>query len=174
MARTSAVTSDRPDLYGEVTARIIADLEAGTVPWVQPWADVLAPLDLPANAASGRRYSGINILLLWIAALDRGFATQRWLTFRQALAAGGAVRRGELGTTIYYTARFTPGSDQAAEGDESGSRSIRFLKRFTVFNVDQCDGLAERCEANREHLPEDLIVGRSAAPTKPSTRRRST
>jgi antirestriction protein ArdC len=53
MARTSSTSSGRPDLYSEVTARIIADLEAGTVPWVQPWADASAPLDLPANAAAG-------------------------------------------------------------------------------------------------------------------------
>jgi antirestriction protein ArdC len=158
MARTSSGASVRPDLYGEVTARIIADLEAGTVPWVQPWANASAPLDLPANAVTGRRYAGINILLLWIAGLDRGFTTQRWLTFRQALTAGGAVRRGERGTTIFYAARFTPEESGDEGGDESGPREIRFLKRFTVFNIDQCDGRPEQCEARREHLPEEVIV----------------
>jgi antirestriction protein ArdC len=159
MARTSSSRgADRTGLYEEVTAQIVAELEAGTVPWVQPWSDAAVPLALPANAVTGRRYYGINVLLLWIAALDRGFRTQRWLTFRQALAVGGAVRRGERGTTIFYAARFTPGGADETDDDDRAARGIPFLKRFTVFNADQCEGLAEQCDATREHLPDDLII----------------
>ncbi len=160
-------------LYDEVTARIVAELEAGRVPWVQPWdAAAFAP-GLPQNADSGRSYSGINILILWGEAAARGFSSQRWLTFRQAQGAGGAVRKGEKGTTIFYAARFAPkggeggngggrsqvgapgsgASGARREGGEERDRTIPFLKRFTVFNVDQCEGLAERCLAVDAPLP---------------------
>ena len=162
----------RASLYDEVTARIVAELEAGRVPWVQPWDAVAFAPGLPRNADSGRSYSGINILILWSEAAARGFAAQRWLTFRQALAAGGAVRRGEKGTTIFYAARFTPkgggGDGDAGATDAPGAasggdgrcdtgggaeRGVPFLKHFTVFNVDQCDGLPPRCHQTDTPLP---------------------
>jgi antirestriction protein ArdC len=54
--------NDRGTLYEEITVKIVAQLEAGRLPWVQPWGSsgVRAPLGLPRNAASGRAYSGIN------------------------------------------------------------------------------------------------------------------
>lgn len=102
---------DRANLYDEITDRIIADLEAGRLPWVQPWgtSGVAAPLALPKNAATSRRYSGINVLILWGAVVACGYAGQSWLTFRQALALGGSVRKGERGTTVVYADRFVPG-----------------------------------------------------------------
>jgi hypothetical protein len=111
----------------------MAELEAGRVPWVQPWgtAAVKAPLAMPRNAATQRRYSGINVLILWGAVIERGFSGQSWLTFRQALGLGGHVRKGEQGTTVVYADRFTPEDERrrAAEaGEEPGA--IPFLKRF--------------------------------------------
>jgi antirestriction protein ArdC len=99
---------DRTSLYSEITDKIIAELEAGCVPWVQPWgtAAAKAPLAMPKNASTGRRYSGVNVLILWDAVVTRGFAGQSWLTFRQALGLGGNVRRGEHGTTVVYADRF--------------------------------------------------------------------
>ena len=87
--------SDRTSLYDEITNKIIAELEAGRVPWVQPWgtAAAKAPLGMPKNAATGRLYSGINVLILWGAVIEHGFPGQSWLTFRQALGLGGNVRR---------------------------------------------------------------------------------
>src|SRR6266571_3695430 len=101
---------DRTSLYQEITDKIVAELEAGRVPWVQPWgtATAKAPLDMPKNAATQRRYSGINVLILWGAVIERGFAGQSWLTFRQALGLGGNIRKGEKGTTVVYDDRFTP------------------------------------------------------------------
>ena len=87
--------ADRASLYQEITDKIIAELEQGRVPWVQPWAGVPAPLGLPKNATTGRPYSGINILILWLACTERGFSGQNWLTFRQALKIGAHVRKGE-------------------------------------------------------------------------------
>src|SRR5438309_10619396 len=94
--------NDRTSLYTEITDKIIAELEAGRVPWVQPWGTAAAkwPLALPKSAASGRQYNGINILVLWGAATEQGFTGQSWLTFRQALSLGGHVRKGERATTI--------------------------------------------------------------------------
>jgi antirestriction protein ArdC len=102
----------RGNLYQEVTDRIIAELEAGRVPWVQPWDSSQTALGLPANAATGRHYSGVNILILWAAAIGKAYPSQRWLTFRQALDLGGAVRKGERGTTVVYADRFVPEAER--------------------------------------------------------------
>ena len=103
--------------------KIIAELETGCVPWVQPWGSVQvkAALAMPTNAATGRRYSGINVLILWQAVIDHGFAGQGWLTFRQALALGGHVRKGERGTTVVYADRFVP-DDERLRAERDGER----------------------------------------------------
>jgi antirestriction protein ArdC len=149
MSRTAArarTGQDRPGLYQEITDKIIAELEAGRVPWAQPWrtAAANAPLAMPKNASTDRRYSGVNILILWGAVIERGFSGQGWVTFRQALGLGGNVRKGERGTTVVYADRFVPEDERrrAAEAGED-AQAISFLKRFTVFNTDQCDGLPE-------------------------------
>jgi antirestriction protein ArdC len=136
-------------LHDTVTARIITQLEQGRVPWVQPWASSGGtPLGLPQNASTGRTYSGVNILLLWAAAIEQGRPSQRWLTYRQALAMGGAVRKGEKGTMVVYADTFIPKAEQekaSASGEEA--RRVGFLKKFIAFHVDQCDGLPADPEA---------------------------
>ncbi|MER8366033.1 zincin-like metallopeptidase domain-containing protein [Mesorhizobium sp. M0306] len=136
----------RASLYDEITNKIIGELEDGRLPWVQPWgtAAAKAPLALPKNAVTGRQYSGINILILWGSVIEQGFSGQSWLTFRQALSLGGSVRKGEHGTTVVYADRFVP-EDEKKRAHETGeqARSIPFLKRFTVFNAAQCDGLPD-------------------------------
>ena len=148
-----------PQLYADVTARIIAELEEGRLPWVQPWDAVACGCTMPQNAGTARRYTGINVLILWAEVVAKGYASQRWLTYRQAEAAGGNVRRGEKGTVICYADRFTPKAEReraAAEGEEA--RSVPFLKRFTVFNVAQCDGLPGELLAPPAILPESETV----------------
>ena len=113
-------------LYAEVTNRIVAELEAGRVPWVQPWDGAKVDVGMPRNAGTGRRYSGINVLILWARLFERGFASQGWLTYRQAQALGGNVRKGEAGTTVCYADRFTPKSEdgqERGEGRRARSRS---------------------------------------------------
>lgn len=138
--------TDRSNLYDDITNKIIGELEAGRVPWVQPWgtAAAKAPLAMPRNAATGRQYSGINVLILWGAVIEHGFPGQGWLTFRQALSLGGNVRKGEHGTTVVYADRFVP-DDEKKRARDAGeeAQAIPFLKRFTVFNAAQCDGLTE-------------------------------
>lgn len=144
-SRTRSV-ADRTNFYDDITNRIIAELEAGRFPWVQPWgtATAKAPLSLPRNASTNRLYSGINVLILWGAVIQHGFPAQSWLTFRQALSIGGNVRKGERGTTVVYADRFVPNDEKKRirETDEE-AQAIPFLKRFTVFNVAQCEGLPD-------------------------------
>ena len=161
-------------LYDEVTSRIIAELEAGRLPWVQPWESGPAPTGLPCNAATGRPYSGVNILVLWATLFERGYASQRWLTYRQAQALGGTVRKGERGTTVCYADRFTPKGDGAGDSDSGTSgqggnddqtpRQIAFLKRFTVFNVDQCTGLAAAVTAAAGTAAPSALASRPREP----------
>ncbi len=138
--------SDRTSLYEEITTRIIAELEAGRVPWAQPWGTAAAktPLAMPKNASTGRQYSGINVLILWGAVIEHGFPGQSWITFRQALSLGGNVRKGERGTTVVYADRFVP-DDEKKHARETGEKAqaIPFLRRFTVFNAAQCENLPE-------------------------------
>jgi len=160
MARTSSRPGgERANLYQDITDRIIAELEAGRVPWVQPWAAAKAPLDMPHNASTRNRYSGINIVILWEAVVSHGFTTNAFLTFRQALELGGHVRKGEHGTTVVYARPFTPAEERRraeVEGREPGK--IPMLKRFTVFNTDQCEDLPEDIAVSPLPVPEGLIL----------------
>jgi len=150
--------TNRQSLYGEVTSRIIAELEEGRLPWVQPWDSARCPCLMPHNAVSGRGYSGINVLILWCEAVERHFASQRWLTYKQALAAGGHVRRGEKGTVICYADRFTPRNEaEQARCEDREARTIAFLKRFVVFNLDQIEGLSERY-AEEPVIPDPVMA----------------
>lgn len=151
------------NLYRDITDKIIAELEQGIVPWVQPWTSTrqLCPLGLPVNGLTRRSYSGINILLLWSALEKRGFASPYWVTFKQCIAMGGTVRKGEKGTYVYFADKFVPQKEKA-RAEETGDEpnSIAFLKRYTVFNAEQCDGLpkgliaAPAAKAERQIVPE--------------------
>ncbi len=148
-------------LYDDVTAQIVRELKAGAVPWVKPWTSSGAPLGMPRSAATRRAYSGINVLILWDALLRRGYASQEWLTFRQTLSLGGNVRKGERGVTICYADSFVPraerdGASGAGEGDDL--RRVPFLKRFTVFNVEQCEGLPAHIVAPAKPVSPDAII----------------
>ncbi len=181
----------RPSLYEDVTARIVADLEAGTFPWAQPWGQPQgqsrgqppgqswgaspknAALGLPRNAATGKPYSGINVLILWGQLFDKGFASQNWLTFRQALSLGGMVRKGEHCVSVCYADKFIPRAERNIEGRGNASAgqgesdrepaAVPFLRRYTVFNVAQCDNLPAHCLASATALPEREIVPQAEA-----------
>ena len=156
-----AAAPERANLYDEITARIICELEAGRLPWIQPWGSnaVSTPLAMPRNAATGRGYSGINVLILWGAVVARGYSCQSWLTFGQALSLGGNVRKGERGTTVVYADRFVP-DDERRRSRETGedALAIPFLKRFTVFSTNQCENLPEDLVTAPPPVPEGLIL----------------
>jgi len=151
---------NRANLYDEVTARIVAELEAGRFPWVQPWGRTCGTgPSLPRNALTGRPYSGVNILILWGAVIEHGFPSQSWMTFRQAQEAGGCVRKGERGQTVVYAARFTPEAEKERAARDGGeAKAVPFLKRFTVFNIAQCEGLRPCLASDPAPLPDREIV----------------
>ena len=132
------------DLYAEVSARIVAELERGAAPWVKPWS-ATAGQNVPQNAVTSRPYSGCNVILLWLAR-DRGWSTPRFLTFKQAIDAGGNVRKGEHGTKVYFVKQLQVKDDV---GEEAESRLIPMMREYTVFNVEQCDGLPESIRAGK-------------------------
>ncbi len=157
------------DLYQEVTDKIVAELEQGQFPWVQPWDGKHAAcvVGLPKNASTGNHYSGINILILWGAVIEHGYSSQNWLTFKQAKALGGTVRKGERGEVVCYVDRFTPKEEQrkaAKTGEEAAS--IPFLKRYRVFNIAQCDGLPDEVSEIAAPSPEREIIPRAEALAK--------
>ncbi|ATE66347.1 ArdC family protein [Rhizorhabdus dicambivorans] len=157
--RADTAPVERVDLYEEVTARIIAELEAGRVPWGQPWDSAACVPSLPRNALTGRPYSGINVLLLWGAVMARGWPSQSWLTFRQAREAGGNVIAGEKGVTVVYADRFIPEAELARAASEGAEpRAIPFLRRFTVFNVAQCEGLRGGLASDPAPLPAHAVM----------------
>ena len=117
----------RDTIYREITDKIIRDFEGGIVPWVKPWnsASGLSLLSLPQNALTRRSYSGINILLLWSALEEKGFASNYWVTFKQALAMGGVVRKGESGTHVCFADKFVPEKEKQKAKDEGDRKSTR-------------------------------------------------
>lgn len=125
----------KTDIYQTVTDSIVEALESGVKPWVCPWVRNGVAAGLPANFSTDTAYSGINIMLLWCSAAKQGFQDSRWLTYKQAQELGGQVRKGEIGTTaIFYKAL-------EKEADDGEIEKIPMLKSFTVFNVEQIDGL---------------------------------
>lgn len=123
-------------IAARVTANILDALNSGVRPWVQPW-DSATALGLPRRH-NGLAYKGINVLALWAAAQTHGYKSRHWLTFKQALALGGAVRRGERGQPIVFYSDGAPTED--GEGDAPPPRRA-VLRSYTVFCADQIGGL---------------------------------
>lgn len=139
--KTSGETSAaRPDVYTRITDIMIDQLEQGVRPWVQPWSSKrLAESVSRPRRFNGEPYSGINVLLLWSEAVSRGFAASTWMTFRQVLELGGNVRKGETGSMVVYANRIRK-TQTDANGDDV-EHEIPFLKAYTVFNLEQIEGL---------------------------------
>lgn len=138
------------DLYQHVTDQIIASIEAGTPAWRKPWTGEQggAPFPLRSN---GEPYSGINVLMLWLAADQKGYRSPYWFTYRQAQAAGGQVRKGEKSATVVKYGTFEREDD--ATGEE---RRLPYLKAYNVFNAEQIEGLPAEYEATPAEAPRDL------------------
>jgi antirestriction protein ArdC len=117
-------------VYDIVTERILSELERGVVPWRKPWHTLP-----PAKLVSKKHYRGINFFLLSLA----GYGSQYWLTYRQAQALGGNVRKGEHGTKIVFW-KFDKYETETAEG-EAEERKSAFLRYYVVFNLEQTEGL---------------------------------
>lgn len=129
------------DIYQRVTDQIVAELEKGVRPWLKPWnAEHAAGRITRPLRANGIAYRGINVLMLWAAATERGYAAPLWLTYKQAQELGGQVRKGEKGSLVVYANTITRTEQDEATGEEL-DRDIPFMKGYTVFNAEQVEGL---------------------------------
>ena len=151
----------RSDIYTRVTQKIITDLERGVRTWLKPWSgDVDASRAALPLRHNGVAYRGINILLLWSEAIDKGYRCAHWMTYRQALELGGQVRKGEHGSHVVYADKITK-TDENEAGEEI-ERTIPFMKGYTVFNVEQIEGLpAEFCEKPTLAGPTQQLIERA-------------
>ena len=140
----SISTNPRADFYQRITDTIVRDLEQGTRPWTKPWSTTSSlPSAIRPLRHDGTPYRGINVLILWSEASDRGHPSSTWMTYRQAQSLGAQVRKGERGATIVY-AKPIPLLSEDPTTDEDSTRTIPLLRAYTVFNVAQIDGLPSR------------------------------
>jgi antirestriction protein ArdC len=137
------MNSERQDVYTRITDKIIADLEQGVRTWMKPWnaGNTAGRITRPLRH-NGVAYSGINILMLWAEAMDKGFTAPIWMTFKQASELDAHVRKGEKGSLVVY-ANSIMRSEAGDDGEET-EREIHFMKGYTVFNVEQIEGLPEQ------------------------------
>jgi len=136
-------STSRQDVYSRITAQIIASLQQGVRPWVKPWnAEHTAGRITQPLRFNCQPYSGINILSLWMSATAQGFAAPIWMTFRQAIELNANVRKGEKGSLVVYANAITR-TERDEKTGEDVEHEIPYLKGYTVFNVEQIDGLPD-------------------------------
>jgi antirestriction protein ArdC len=142
MSSNERTAIDRKDVYTRVTERIISDLEQGVRTWMKPWQvkHTAGKINIPLRH-NGTPYRGMNILLLWGEAIEKGYATPIWMTFKQAKELGANVRKGEHGSLVVYANTVTK-TETNGQGEDV-EREIPFMKGYTVFNCEQIEGLPE-------------------------------
>ena len=134
----------KPDIYTEVTDKIVSMLEAGTPPWSRSWSTASGgsrPL-----RGNGKPYQGINVLSLWATSMYNGYASDTWLTYKQAQGLGAQVRKGEKGSTVVYYGSFEK-EKQDKDGIAQDNATIPFMKGYSVFNTEQIDNLPDSYKA---------------------------
>jgi antirestriction protein ArdC len=143
---TIRVESPRQTVYSRITDKIVSALENGVRPWVRPWnAEHAAGRITRPLRHNGQPYTGVNVLSLWASATEQGFAAPIWMTYRQATELGAHVRKGEKGSPVVYANSITR-TDTDVDGVDL-EREIHFLKGYTVFNVEQIEGLPDAFHA---------------------------
>jgi antirestriction protein ArdC len=138
----NSALSPRRDVAGEITAKILAELGAGVMPWRKPWDGARTGSSMLPRRHSGETYRGVNVIMLWSAAVARSYASPYWLTLKQANQVGGQIRKGERGELVVYYGHSSK-TQTDAQGDTI-EQSFRFLKYYTAFNADQIDNLPAR------------------------------
>lgn len=152
---TKTEKGSRADIYTKITERIVADLEKGVRPWLQPWraGNATGRVTRPLRH-NGLAYTGLNVLLLWSEATACGFTSPYWMTLRQANELGAHVRKGEGGSIVVYASRFTKTEVDARGGEVE--RDIPFLKTYAVFNASQIVGLPDHYHRMAEPAPDPV------------------
>lgn len=156
----SAKARSGRDVAAEITDLIIRKLEEGVAPWSRPWC-VTGAGGRPLRHC-GTPYTGINTVYLWAIADAYGYRSRYWMTYRQAEALGGHVRRGERGSLSVYYSNFKKTEADPITGAES-ERSIRFLRHYIVFNSNQIDGLPPYFYPSDDPVPPIAPSVRQAA-----------
>lgn len=158
--RSTPTQETRSDVYQRITDALVQQLEQGTRPWMKPWnAEHLAGKITRPLRHNGQPYRGINVLMLWLTAVERGYSAPIWMTFKQALELEAHVRKGEKGTPVAYADTITR-TDQESEE----AREFWFMKQYTVFNVEQIDGLPPHFYAHTEpHILPDSRIAHAEA-----------
>jgi antirestriction protein ArdC len=131
------------NIYQAITDQIVSELEKGVRPWHQPWkaAHMEGRVAMPLRH-NGVAYRGVNVIALWMQSMAKGYAAPVWMTFRQALALGANVRKGEKGSLVVYADKIIRTETDGKTGEES-EHTIPFMKGYTVFNAEQIDGLSD-------------------------------
>ena len=124
---------NRTDLAQYVTDMMVTELEKGIVPWRKPWN---GSAYVPVSLSTGKPYRGINTFILAMVGQSQGYESNLWTTYKQASERGGNVRKGEKATTVVYW-KILDVKDKATGED----KKVPMLRHFSVFNLDQCDGL---------------------------------
>jgi antirestriction protein ArdC len=140
-----------------VTATILADLEAGNLPaWRKPWN---AAASMPRNV-DGRAYRGINVWVLLLTAQAKGYSDPRWLTYNKARELGGNIKRGEKSTAVvlWKPVKRTETNDEG----ETVEKSSMLLRFYSVFNVDQAEGLTLKALPTAETRTNDPVEAAEA------------
>src|ERR1700722_1740772 len=131
----------KDEVYEKITGQIVTELENGVRPWMKPWnAEHAAGRITRPLRANGIPYRGINVIMLWSEAVTKGYAAPIWMTFKQAMELDAHVKNGEKGSLVVYAATVTRNETDDATG-EASEREIPFMKGYTVFNVEQIEGL---------------------------------
>ncbi len=136
-------TAPKYDPETEITNKIIAAIEAGTPPWRCPWTGQGGGAPFPLRH-TGEGYRGINVLMLWLSAAEKGYASPYWMTFPQSQKLGGRVRKGEKSTMVV---KYGTIEKENEDGEEV---KRRYLKTYRVFCADQIEGLPESYYRQRE------------------------
>lgn len=124
----------KKDIKQDITNQIIKLMESGSETWQKTWRDAAAA-GLPTNATTGIPYRGVNVLLLWAQRIEQGFASNRWMTYRQARTAGAQVRKGEKSITCVYFEMIKKKNTR----DQEENEFFPMIRAFSLFNLDQID-----------------------------------
>jgi antirestriction protein ArdC len=138
------------DIYTHVTDKIIAAIEAGCPPWRKPWTGSKGGVCFPLRS-NGEPYRGINILMLWLEAEEKGYVSPRWFTYKQAQDSGAQVRKGEKSTTVVKYGTF-----EKEDRDTGEDKTFSYAKAYRVFNADQIEGLPAELYGKAPDAPRDL------------------
>src|SRR4051794_15348792 len=139
LSRCAQSSNSRQSVYQLVTDRILEALDRGVIPWRRPWGGrQLAP----KSATTGQPYRGVNTWLLFISAELNGYESPWWMTYKQAQALGGQVRKGERSSVVTFWKEWE--TEDRVTGDEI---KLPVLRYFNVFNAEQCDGLGAKYTA---------------------------